>query len=164
MHLRRQRRDAAGRGGADPQRGSSGSSCRCVFADASTLFLDRLAGVVDPEQKRKIIGATFIDVFEDGGEEARIVRFPRAGHAVSGRDRERVGDRAVARDQEPPQRRRAARAHALQAGRAAAAAVQGRSARGRQGARAGRRVRVAAAVSRDRAWRCGSSARSPRRG
>jgi GMP synthase (glutamine-hydrolysing) len=35
-----------------------------VFVDASTLFLDRLAGVTDPEQKRKIIGATFIDVFE----------------------------------------------------------------------------------------------------
>jgi GMP synthase (glutamine-hydrolysing) len=36
-----------------------------VFADASDLFLDRLTGIVDPEQKRKIIGATFIDVFED---------------------------------------------------------------------------------------------------
>ena len=36
-----------------------------VFVDASTLFLDRLAGVIDPEQKRKIIGATFIDVFEE---------------------------------------------------------------------------------------------------
>jgi GMP synthase (glutamine-hydrolysing) len=35
-----------------------------VFADAARLFLDRLAGVTDPEQKRKIIGATFIDVFE----------------------------------------------------------------------------------------------------
>jgi GMP synthase (glutamine-hydrolysing) len=35
-----------------------------VFADASALFLERLAGVTDPEQKRKIIGATFIDVFE----------------------------------------------------------------------------------------------------
>ena len=35
-----------------------------VFADASKLFLERLAGVVDPEKKRKIIGATFIDVFE----------------------------------------------------------------------------------------------------
>jgi GMP synthase (glutamine-hydrolysing) len=34
------------------------------FVDASGIFLDRLAGVVDPEQKRKIIGATFIDVFE----------------------------------------------------------------------------------------------------
>jgi GMP synthase (glutamine-hydrolysing) len=35
-----------------------------VFVDASTLFLDRLAGVTDPEKKRKIIGATFVDVFE----------------------------------------------------------------------------------------------------
>jgi GMP synthase (glutamine-hydrolysing) len=35
-----------------------------VFADAADLFLDRLTGIVDPEQKRKIIGATFIDVFE----------------------------------------------------------------------------------------------------
>jgi len=34
------------------------------FVDASELFLSRLAGVTDPEQKRKIIGATFIDVFE----------------------------------------------------------------------------------------------------
>lgn len=32
--------------------------------DASDLFLGRLAGVSDPEQKRKIIGKTFIDVFE----------------------------------------------------------------------------------------------------
>jgi len=36
-----------------------------VFADAADLFLSRLAGITDPEQKRKIIGATFIDVFED---------------------------------------------------------------------------------------------------
>jgi GMP synthase (glutamine-hydrolysing) len=35
-----------------------------VFADASALFLDRLTGIVDPELKRKVIGATFIDVFE----------------------------------------------------------------------------------------------------
>jgi GMP synthase (glutamine-hydrolysing) len=36
-----------------------------VFVDAADLFLDRLAGVTDPEQKRKIIGNTFIDVFEE---------------------------------------------------------------------------------------------------
>ena len=35
-----------------------------VFVDASSLFLDRLAGITDPEQKRKIIGSAFIDVFE----------------------------------------------------------------------------------------------------
>ena len=32
--------------------------------DSAALFLDRLDGVTDPEQKRKIIGATFIDEFE----------------------------------------------------------------------------------------------------
>jgi GMP synthase (glutamine-hydrolysing) len=36
-----------------------------IHADASDLFLGKLDGVSDPETKRKIIGATFIDVFED---------------------------------------------------------------------------------------------------
>ncbi len=40
-----------------------------VFIDASTLFLERLAGVTDPEQKRKIIGATFIEIFEQKAAE-----------------------------------------------------------------------------------------------
>ena len=39
------------------------------FVDASDRFLDRLTGVTDPEQKRKIIGATFIDVFEQRATE-----------------------------------------------------------------------------------------------
>ena len=39
-----------------------------VYVDAIDRFLDKLAGVSDPEQKRKIIGAEFIRVFE---EEAR---------------------------------------------------------------------------------------------
>jgi len=43
---------------------------RLIHRDASDLFLGKLAGVSEPEQKRKIIGATFIDVFE---EEARGV-------------------------------------------------------------------------------------------
>jgi GMP synthase (glutamine-hydrolysing) len=34
------------------------------FVDATDIFLDRLRGVIDPEQKRKVIGATFIDVFQ----------------------------------------------------------------------------------------------------
>jgi len=41
-----------------------------VHHDASTLFLGGLAGVTDPEAKRKFIGKTFIDVFE---QEARQV-------------------------------------------------------------------------------------------
>jgi GMP synthase (glutamine-hydrolysing) len=36
-----------------------------VHRDASGLFLGKLAGVADPEQKRKTIGATFIDVFDE---------------------------------------------------------------------------------------------------
>jgi len=34
------------------------------FVDATDLFLDGLAGVSDPEKKRKIIGVLFSDVFE----------------------------------------------------------------------------------------------------
>ncbi len=41
-----------------------------VHVEAGPLFLDKLAGVSDPEQKRKIIGATFIDVFD--AEAAKI--------------------------------------------------------------------------------------------
>lgn len=37
---------------------------RLIHREASDLFLARLQGVTDPERKRKIIGATFIDVFE----------------------------------------------------------------------------------------------------
>ena len=37
---------------------------KLIHKDVSALFLDKLAGISDPEQKRKIIGATFIDVFE----------------------------------------------------------------------------------------------------
>jgi GMP synthase (glutamine-hydrolysing) len=37
--------------------------------DASDRFLDRLAGVEDPEEKRRIIGHTFIDVFEDAARD-----------------------------------------------------------------------------------------------
>jgi GMP synthase (glutamine-hydrolysing) len=36
-----------------------------IHVDASELFLSRLAGVSDPEQKRKIIGNSFIEVFEN---------------------------------------------------------------------------------------------------
>ena len=41
-----------------------------IDRDAGALFLEKLAGVIDPEEKRKTIGATFIDVFD---EEARRI-------------------------------------------------------------------------------------------
>ncbi|MDC3402016.1 glutamine-hydrolyzing GMP synthase, partial [Alphaproteobacteria bacterium] len=37
---------------------------KLIHFDARKMFLDKLEGVSDPEQKRKIIGGTFIDVFE----------------------------------------------------------------------------------------------------
>jgi GMP synthase (glutamine-hydrolysing) len=40
-----------------------GFSFKCV--DAGEIFLQRLTGVIDPEQKRKIIGRTFIEIFEE---------------------------------------------------------------------------------------------------
>ncbi|MBQ5637038.1 MAG: hypothetical protein IIV08_05720, partial [Selenomonadales bacterium] len=36
-----------------------------VYVDATDRFLGKLAGVADPEQKRKIIGKEFIEVFHD---------------------------------------------------------------------------------------------------
>ena len=35
------------------------------FVDASQIFLERLKGVAEPEEKRKIIGHTFIEIFEN---------------------------------------------------------------------------------------------------
>jgi GMP synthase (glutamine-hydrolysing) len=46
-----------------------------VAVDASERFLARLAGVTDPEQKRKRIGAEFIRVFEEEAGKLRDVRF-----------------------------------------------------------------------------------------
>ena len=50
-----------------------------VVADSANIFLERLAGVTDPEQKRKIIGNTFIDVFEDEVENIGVVDFLAQG-------------------------------------------------------------------------------------
>ncbi len=47
---------------ADTLRHSFKLNLTCV--DAGKMFLERLAGVEDPEQKRKIIGHTFIEIFE----------------------------------------------------------------------------------------------------
>jgi GMP synthase (glutamine-hydrolysing) len=51
-----------------------------VAVDASDRFLGRLAGVTDPEAKRKIIGSEFIAVFDD---EARRILEGQQGNAVA---------------------------------------------------------------------------------
>jgi GMP synthase (glutamine-hydrolysing) len=61
-----------------------------VHRDASAMFLSKLAGVSDPERKRKIIGATFIDVFEEEAAKIGGAELPRPGHALSRRHRIRV--------------------------------------------------------------------------
>lgn len=46
-----------------------------VYVDAVDRFLDKLAGVADPEQKRKIIGAEFIRVFEEEARKLEGIEF-----------------------------------------------------------------------------------------
>jgi GMP synthase (glutamine-hydrolysing) len=52
---------------------------RLQYEDASKLFLRRLKGVTDPERKRKIIGRTFIEVFEAATKRAGQARFLAQG-------------------------------------------------------------------------------------
>ena len=84
-----------------------------VTVDASKRFLARLAGVTDPEQKRKIIGREFIAVFEE--EVERLAQHgERAEFLVQGTlypdvIESRLVQGAVGHHQEPPQRGRPAR-------------------------------------------------------
>jgi len=52
---------------------------RLQYEDASKLFLRKLRGVTDPEKKRKIIGRTFIEVFEGATKRAGKARFLAQG-------------------------------------------------------------------------------------
>jgi GMP synthase (glutamine-hydrolysing) len=49
------------------------------YVDASTIFLDQLKGVTDPEQKRKIIGRLFIEIFEAEAQKIGEVGFLAQG-------------------------------------------------------------------------------------
>ncbi|NOY94159.1 MAG: glutamine-hydrolyzing GMP synthase [Deltaproteobacteria bacterium] len=48
---------------------------RLVHVDAADEFLDALEGVTDPEEKRKVIGKVFIDVFERESKKVEDARF-----------------------------------------------------------------------------------------
>ena len=50
-----------------------------VYVDAVDRFLDKLAGVADPETKRKIIGAEFIRVFEEEARKQSDIKFLAQG-------------------------------------------------------------------------------------
>ncbi|MDO4720496.1 MAG: glutamine-hydrolyzing GMP synthase [Peptostreptococcaceae bacterium] len=55
------------------------SGMHFIRVDAEQRFLDRLAGVTDPETKRKIIGEEFIRVFEEEGRKIGAVDFLAQG-------------------------------------------------------------------------------------
>lgn len=50
-----------------------------VYVDAVDRFLDKLAGVTEPEKKRKIIGAEFIRVFEEEARKLEGIKFLAQG-------------------------------------------------------------------------------------
>ena len=50
-----------------------------IYIDATDRFLDKLAGVKDPEQKRKIIGKEFIDVFAEEASKLEDIHFLAQG-------------------------------------------------------------------------------------
>ncbi|MGI5964007.1 MAG: glutamine-hydrolyzing GMP synthase [Lawsonibacter sp.] len=50
-----------------------------IYVDAVDRFLDKLAGVSDPEQKRKVIGAEFIRVFEEEARKLEGIEFLAQG-------------------------------------------------------------------------------------
>lgn len=50
-----------------------------TYVDAGALFLSRLEGIKDPERKRKIIGETFIEIFEQEGNNAGGAEFLAQG-------------------------------------------------------------------------------------
>ena len=50
-------------------------NCNLVYVDATDRFLDKLAGVADPEEKRKIIGTEFIRIFEEEARKLEGVEF-----------------------------------------------------------------------------------------
>ncbi len=50
-----------------------------IYVDATDRFLDKLAGVTDPEQKRKIIGGEFIEVFAEEAHKLNGIEFLAQG-------------------------------------------------------------------------------------
>ena len=56
-----------------------GLDANLIYIDATDRFLDKLAGVAEPEKKRKIIGGEFIEVFAEEAEKLEGVEFLAQG-------------------------------------------------------------------------------------
>ena len=57
----------------------NGMDANLIYIDATDRFLDKLAGVADPETKRKIIGGEFVRVFEEEARKLSDVSFLAQG-------------------------------------------------------------------------------------
>ena len=57
----------------------NGLDANLIYIDATDRFLDKLAGVADPEKKRKIIGGEFIEVFNEEAKKLTDVDFLAQG-------------------------------------------------------------------------------------
>ena len=102
-----------------------------IHRDAVGLFLAKLTGVSDPEDKRKAIGATFIDVFDEEAHKIGNVEFLAQGTLYPDVIESVAHRRPLRHDKVASQCRRPAGADEVAAGRAAARALQGRGARAR---------------------------------
>lgn len=71
------------------------SGMHFIRVDAEKRFLEKLAGVTDPESKRKIIGEEFIRVFEEEGEKIKSVDFLAQGTIYPDVIESGLGDSAV---------------------------------------------------------------------
>ena len=131
-----------------------------IHVRAADRFFERLAGVTDPEEKRKAIGELFIRIFEERRAASTDAEFLVQGtlypdviesgtaHAAKIKSHHNVGGLPDDMDFELVEPLRDP--------------VQGRGPPGRRRARPARRDRVAPAVPRARASACASSARSRR--
>ncbi len=57
----------------------NGMDANLIYIDATDRFLDKLAGVAEPEQKRKIIGGEFVRVFEEEARKLEGISFLAQG-------------------------------------------------------------------------------------
>ena len=122
---------------------------KLVHVDAADRFLTALAGITDPEEKRRRIGRTFIEVFEVEARRLGDIDFLAQGTLypdVIEFDLARHPQRP--HHQDPPQRRRSSARPPLPARRAAPLPLQGRGAPGRHRARAARGHGLAPALPR----------------
>ena len=66
-----------------------------IGVDAGDLFLSRLAGIEDPEKKRKVIGATFVDVFDEESHKVKDAKWLGQGTIYPDVIESGAGDAAV---------------------------------------------------------------------